>query len=295
MTAARIGFIGLGVMGQGMAGVLLRAGHTVRVYNRTRERADALATEGAEVTDTPAEAAAGCDFAVTMVADDTALEEVTTGPDGLLGRLAEGGVHLSMSTVSPALATRLADAHAGAGERLVSAPVFGRPQVAAAGNLWICCSGDEAARQRARPLLDQMGQGVFDFGDDPAAAAVVKLAGNFAIIAATEAMGEAYTLAERSGVAREAVHQFLTSTLFGVPIYQNYGSMIAEDRFSPPGFRLRLGYKDIGLLLQTARAAGVPLPLGSLLHDRLLSSIAKGRGDLDVAALAMESRDSAGL
>jgi len=295
MRQEQIGFIGLGIMGQEMARVLMAAGHTVRVYNRTPGRADDLVQEGAQRAGSPGEAVTAGGIAVTMVADDHALREVTQGENGFLGRLGEGGLHLSMSTVSPETSRALAAAHAERGELYLAAPVFGRPQVAALGNLWICCSGAAEARERAHPLLAAMGRETFEFGEDPGAANVVKLAGNFTIIAATEAMAEAYTLADKAGIRPEAVHEFLTTTLFPVPIYQNYGQMISENRFTPAGFRLRLGLKDISLALDTAHAHETPMPLAELLRDRLTVSVEKGRGEIDVAGLAMEAREAAGL
>jgi 3-hydroxyisobutyrate dehydrogenase-like beta-hydroxyacid dehydrogenase len=295
MAVDRIGFIGLGVMGRAMALRLLREGHALRVYNRTPERSHELGHEGATPASQPAATAAHGGVVVTMVSDDHALKEVTLGTEGLLGRLGEGGVHLSMSTVSPQLSRELSELHAGAGEHYVAAPVFGRPPAAEAGQLWICFSGSATARQRVRPLLALLGRELFEFGDDPGAANVVKLAGNFLIITATEAMAEAFSLAEKNGIERRAVHDFVSSTLFACPIYRNYGLAVAEHRYEPPGFGLPLGLKDIWLALQTAHRSGVPMPLAGVVHDRLLASVSKGRSHLDVAGLAVEASEAAGL
>jgi 3-hydroxyisobutyrate dehydrogenase-like beta-hydroxyacid dehydrogenase len=290
-----IGFIGLGHMGLPMARNLLDAGHAVRAWNRTAARTDALAAAGAVPAASPADAAPEKGIVVTMVADDRALEEVVFGPGGLAERSANGLVHLSMSTIAPETARRLAAEQARHGGLYASAPVFGRPEAAAARKLWICLSGSEAARARVRPILEVLGQGTFEFGEDSGAANVVKLSGNFLIAAAMEAMAEIAALAEKSGLERSAVIGMLARTLFSCPIYQNYGAAIAERRHEPAGFRLALGLKDVDLALQAARSAGSPMPMASLLHDRLLSAVARGRGALDWSALALGAGEDAGL
>lgn len=293
-----IAFLGLGQMGEPMARHLLQAGFAVRVYNRTAAKAAALRQAGAEVVANPAEAVEPGGIVVSMLANDAALEEVTLGHPGVGGiaeALGEGGLHISMSTVSPATASRLAAVHAEHGGCYVAAPVFGRPEAAAARKLWICVSGAAKAKERARPLFDAMGQGVHDFGDDPAAANVVKLAGNFLIASAIEALGEALALGEKNGIERIALAGFFSQTIFACPIYQNYGRSIAEQKYTPPGFRLALGMKDINLVLDAAAASQVPMPLASLLHDRLLASLANGRADLDWTALALGISADAGL
>jgi 3-hydroxyisobutyrate dehydrogenase-like beta-hydroxyacid dehydrogenase len=290
-----IGFIGLGAMGAPMANNLLKAGYALRVYNRTAEKARPLVEHGAGQVQQPAAVAAQGGILITMLSDDQGLEEVVFGERGILGKLGTGGIHLSMSTVSPTLASQLADEHRAKGEHYVAATVFGRPEAAAAAKLWICTSGDASARERVRPVLEVLGQGTFDFGDDPAAAHVVKLAGNFMIAAAMECMAEAFTLAEKNGIERSAVHELLSTTLFACPIYQNYGAKIAQHKYEPAGFRLPLGLKDISLVLQRARESGAPMPLASLLHDRLLASVAKGRTELDWAGLARDVSEAAGL
>jgi len=191
------------------------------------------------------------------------------------------------------VARNVAARHAERGWGYVAAPVFGRPDAAAARKLWICASGSR--REEARPVLERLGQGVFDFGDDPGAANVVKLSGNFLIAAALEAMAEAFTLAEKNGIDREAVAALFGSTLFSCPIYRNYGETIALKRYRPAGFRLALGWKDLRLALDAARESEMPMPLASLLHDRLLGSIGRGRSDLDGSALAQSVSEEAGL
>jgi 3-hydroxyisobutyrate dehydrogenase-like beta-hydroxyacid dehydrogenase len=290
----RIGFIGLGQMGSAIAGNLLESGFPTTVYNRTRERAESFAGVEVPVALRPADAPGRKGIAVTMVSDDRALEEIVHSED-FLERLAGGGVHVSMSTVSPATSRRLGRLHSERGSSYVAAPVFGRPEAAAARKLWICVSGPAAARERVRPILDAVGQGVFDLGDDPGAANVVKLCGNFLIAAAMEAMGEAFALAQKNGIEPADVARLLGQTLFSCPIYQNYGAAIAEGRFTPAGFRLALGAKDVGLVLETADQFRAPMPTASLLRDRLLSGLARGRGDMDWSALALGIREDAGI
>ena len=288
-----IGFIGLGNMGLPMALNLLEAGYKLRVYNRTPEKAQPLLEKGAEVVDSPAAAAQSSSIVITMLANDAALEVVVFGEHGLLSGLGSDSIHLSMSTIAPATARKLAEHHPRSG--YLAAPVFGRPDAAAARKLWIALSGDAEAKARVRPVLDQLGQGVFDFGEDASAANVVKLTGNFLIISAIEAMAEAFTLAEKNGIDRTQLADLFGQTLFACPIYQNYGRMIAQQTYEPAGFKLSLGLKDVTLALQTARESQMPLPLGSLLHDRLLTMVAQNKGDIDWTGLALKSSEEAGL
>jgi 3-hydroxyisobutyrate dehydrogenase-like beta-hydroxyacid dehydrogenase len=290
-----IGFIGLGHMGEPMARNLLKAGFAVRVYNRTSAKAQALASEGARAVGSPAEAAQTDGIVITMLANDAALEEVVLGQKGIGQILGKGGVHLSMSTVSPETARRLAAVHAERGALYLAAPVFGRPEAAAAGKLWICLAGDIAAKRRVQPVLAALGQGVHDFGEQAPAANVVKLAGNFLILSAIEALAEAFTLAEKNGIQRDAMASFFGQTIFACPIYQNYGRIVATEQYTPPGFRLSLGMKDINLVLDSAQASRTPMPLASLLHNQLLHSLAKGREDLDWAAIALAASEAAGI
>ena len=199
-----------------------------------------------------------------------------------------------MSTIAPATARRLAAAHAERGAAYVAAPVFGRPDAAASGQLWIVTSGEAAAKAEVRPVLETLGQGVHDFGDDPAAAHIVKLAGNFLIAAASEAMAEAYTLGEKGGLDRVQLAEFFGSTLFPSRIYQNYGKAIAEHRYEPAGFKLELGLKDLRLVLGTADACEMPMPLASLLHDRLLALAAQGHGEIDWTGIGLGVASDAG-
>ncbi len=290
-----IGFIGTGRMGEPMARALLEAGHRLRVFNRTREKAAGLGAAGAELVDTPGGAVEAGSVAVTMVSDDAAADAVTLGEGGLLEALGDGGVHLSMSTLAPETSRRLAAAHAERGTAYVAAPVFGRPDAAAARMLWIVCAGPERARARVRPLLDAMGQGVFDYGEEALAANVVKLAGNFLIASALEAMAEAFTLAEKYAVDRTAVAETMASTLFDCPIYRGYGGAVAAKEERPAGFSLALGRKDVGLVLQAAADRLVPMPFAALLHARLTQGAARGRAEADWSALAVGAAEDAGV
>ena len=290
-----IGFIGLGSMGSAMAANVQKAGIEMRVYNRTSEKAKALVEKGAVQADTPAGAAQTGGIVVTMLTNDQAVEEMAFGENGFGEVLGEGGVHVSMSTISPELSRRLAERHAALGTQYVAAPVFGKPDAAAAQKLWIATSGPETAKARVRPVLEVMGQGVYDFGEDAGAANVVKLCGNFLLGAAIEAMGEAFTLAQKNGVSRQTVYELFTSTLFACPVYQNYGKLIAAEHYQPIGAIPSLIRKDFGLLLQEAKTSHVPMPLASLVHDRLTAMVARGREDRDWAGFAQEVSDSAGL
>ncbi|MFG5121419.1 NAD(P)-dependent oxidoreductase [Methylorubrum sp. POS3] len=277
-----VGFIGLGRMGRAMAARLVGAGHRVRVWNRSPEAARAV--EGAEVVGSPAEAFSG-DAAITMLADDAALRAVVI-EGGLLDGAARPAVHVGMSTISVALAKELAAVHERAGVAYVSAPVFGRPDAAANGALNIIAAGADDAITPVQPLFDAMGTKTWRFGSEPEKANAVKLAGNFLLISAIEAMGEAAAFAEGHGVAGADVLGMLTSTLFASPVYKNYGAMIMEGRYEPPGFTMRLGLKDVRLALEAGEAAAVPMPFASVLRDNLLDAIAHGDGDRDFAALA---------
>ncbi len=290
----KIAFLGLGNMGLPMARQLLRAGHSLSVWNRSRGRAEQLAAEGARVAATPAQAATNVEVAVTMLADDHAVRQ-TMFAGGLLNSLAGGAVHVSMSTISVQLARELAEAHAGRGQLYVSAPVFGRPEAAAAARLAVVAAGPPAALAAVQPLFDAVGQRTFVLGDEPAAANVVKLAGNFMIASVLECLGEAFALVRKHGVVPQQFLEVITSTLFNAPVYKTYGALIAEQKFSPAGFRLALGLKDVKLALAAAEATAVPMPVASVVRDHLLSGVARGMADDDWSALARIVAESAGL
>ncbi len=291
--AEKVGFVGLGAMGRPMAEHLLAAVPDLAVYNRTPGKSDSLSALGACLAPTAALAAPAGGILVTMLSDDDAVREVMN--DGVLAALGPGGIHLSMSTIAPRTARGLSEAHKIRGVTYVAAPVFGRPEAAAAHKLWMTCSGPAKAKVRVRPLLEAMGQGIFDFGEDPGAAHAAKLAGNLMIASAVEALSEALVLARKQGVAPAAFHEMIVSTLFPGPVFQGYGRSMVEQRFDPPGFKLALALKDERLVLDAGGEAEAPLPLASLLRDRLLACAAKGRGGLDLAALYLEALDQAGL
>ncbi len=288
----QVGFIGLGQMGSGMARNLMKAGHTVTVFNRTPAKAEALVAEGARRAATIADACRGT-AVVTMLAQDDAVEEVVFGPEGLLATLPEGAVHVSASTISVALSERLAAAHAAAGQLYLSAPVFGRPEVAAAGNLFVVAAGTTAALGAAQPLLDAMGQKTFVVAEEPSRANLIKLSGNFLIACVIESLGEAMALVGKAGLDKGQYLELLTTTLFGAPVYRNYGRLLAEPGAAPVGFAAPLGLKDIKLALAAAEALEVPLPLASLLRDRFLTLLATGGADQDWSAIGrLAARDS---
>lgn len=267
----------------------------MRVYNRTASRAASVEELGAIRVDSPRDVATPGGIVVTVVSDDRVLKEVTAGPDGFLGQLGEGGAHISCSTISPVTARELAAQHAERGEHYLSAPVFGRGESAEVGELRICVAGSEAARDATRPVIDALGNQIFEFGEDPGASSVVKLAGNFLIAGAIEAMAEAYTMAEKNGVAREAVHELFSETLFACPIYRNYGRMIARHEYDPPGFYLPLGLKDVQLFENTGYDSRVPTPLASLIRGQMLAALAHGGDDADWTSFAREVSAAAGL
>ena len=280
----RVGFIGLGRMGAGMAASLLKAGHEVTVYNRTPAKAEALARQGAKRARTVADACRG-QAVVTMLANDRAVEEVVLDWGGVVESLAPDAVHVSSSTISVALADRLASAHREVGSRFVSAPVFGRPDVAAAGQLAVIAAGSDEATKAAAPLLEAIGRVTSVVSKTPSAANLVKLSGNFLLASAIEALGEAMALVGASGVDRRLYLEVITSALFDCPPYKLYGGMIADGRFAPAGFAAPLGQKDIRLALAAAEDLAVPMPLASLLRDRFLALAAHGGGELDWAAI----------
>lgn len=290
----KVGFIGLGRMGIGMAANLLAAGHELTVYNRSADKAQPLRERGARVADSVAQACSGAHAVITMLADDAALQDVACGAHGVLASLGSGAIHVSMSTISVELSQRLARSHAEAGQRYVSAPVFGRPDAAAAARLFVVAAGAADTLDECTPLFDAIGQRTFRFGDRPDAANVVKLGGNFLIASVLESLGEAIALVGKAGVDRAAYLQLLTSTLFDAPVYRNYGGLIVERRFEPAGFAAVLGLKDIGLALAAAEDLRVPMPLASLLRDRFLALLAQGGEQLDWSAIGgLAARDAA--
>jgi 3-hydroxyisobutyrate dehydrogenase-like beta-hydroxyacid dehydrogenase len=289
----KVGFIGLGHMGSGMATNLIKAGHEVTVYNRTPEKAQALAAAGAKVAKAVSEVCHG-DAVVTMLANDAAVESVVLGREGILRSLRSGALHISSSTIGVALSERLSQEHSTHGQRYVAAPVFGRPDAAAAAQLVVVAAGEQTAVESARPLLEVMARRVFVVSEAPQAANLVKLSGNFLNAAVIESLGEAFALIEKGGIDRQRYLEILGS-LFNVPAYNIYGALIANGRFEPAGFAAPLGQKDIRLLLAAADTLGVPMPLGGLLRDRFLTLLAHGGERLDWSAIGALPAKDAGL
>lgn len=289
-----IGFIGLGKMGRGMAANLLQAGHRVTVYNRSPEKAEALVQQGAAAARTVADAC-NAEVVFTMLADDRAVEGVAFGQGGMVASLAPDATHVSSSTISVALSERLAAAHAEAGQRYAAAPVFGRPDAAAGAKLFVVAAGAPQVLQPLFPLFDAIGQRTFVVSERPHTANLVKLSGNFLLASAIESVSEAAALVAKAGVDKQQYVDILTSTLFAAPAYQTYGGLIARQEFEPAGMAATLGLKDVRLVLAAAEQLQVPLPVASLLRDRLLTLVATGGGDLDWSALATLADRDAGL
>jgi 3-hydroxyisobutyrate dehydrogenase-like beta-hydroxyacid dehydrogenase len=288
----KVGFIGLGQMGAGMAANLLKACHEVTVYNRTRAKAEALVKEGAKEAATIADACRG-DAVFTMLANDNAVEAVVFGENGILGSLPAAAIHISSSTISVGLAERLTGAHAGLGQGFVAAPVFGRPELAAAGNLYALAAGEQGAVKRVAPLLEAIGQKTFVVSEAPKAAYLVKLSGNFLIGSVIEALGEAMAFVGKGGIDARQYVDILTSTLFDAPVYKTYGTLLAEGKFEPAGFAAPLGQKDIRLVLAAAEDLRVPMPIASLLRDRFLTLLGHGGDKLDWTAIgALAAKDA---
>jgi 3-hydroxyisobutyrate dehydrogenase-like beta-hydroxyacid dehydrogenase len=290
----KIGFIGLGQMGAAMAANLVKAGHGVTVYNRTAAKAEPLVAQGAHAAKAIQDTCRG-EAVLTMLADDHAVEEAALGPHGIVASLREGALHISCSTISVALSDRLTEAHAEAGQRFIAAPVFGRPEAAAAKMLFVVTAGPADAIKAAQPLLDAIGQKTFVLGEKPSSANLVKLSGNFLIAVVIESLGEAVALVAKGGIDRHAYLDFLTSTLFSAPVYKVYGHLIAHEKFKPAGFAAPLGAKDVRLALQAAEDLNVPLPLASLLRDRFLRLLAEGGHELDWSAISTLAARDAGL
>jgi len=290
-----IGFIGLGNMGSAMARRLVEAGHSLTVYNRTPSRAEPLRALGATVATDAGQAASRADVLITMLANDRAVEEIVLGPGKALEALPAAALHVSMSTISVELSRRLSAAHRDQAKHYVAATVFGRPDVAAAGKLFIVAAGADADVQRCRAIFDVLGQKTFTAGTDASAANVIKLAGNFLITTVIESLAECVALARKSGVDPHLMLDALTGSLFSAPVYHTYGNLIIEQKFEPPGFKLPLGMKDNTLVLDAAQAANVPMPMASLLHDRFVTAMATGLGESDWSAIARVEYQSAGL
>jgi 3-hydroxyisobutyrate dehydrogenase-like beta-hydroxyacid dehydrogenase len=290
----KVGFIGLGQMGSGMAANLLKAGHEVSIYNRTAGKTENLVRMGA-IAPTDISTVCASDAVITMLSNDEAVESVVFGNSGVLKSLPKNAVHISCSTISVALSHRLAAAHEAAGQNFMSAPVFGRPDAAAAGKLFVAVGGAAGVIKSCMPLLEAIGQKTFVMSDRPEAANLVKLSGNFLIASVIEALGEAIALIGKGGVDRQKYLDLLTSTLFNAPVYKTYGGLIVEGKFEPPGFAALLGLKDIHLALAAADSLRVPMPLAALIRDRFLTLLAHGGEALDWSAIGQLAARDAGL
>jgi 3-hydroxyisobutyrate dehydrogenase-like beta-hydroxyacid dehydrogenase len=295
MEKLKIAFLGLGNMGLGMAQNLINAGHQLTVYNRTLSKADDLMGDF-EKSENPKNAVENADLVITMLSEDDVLYDAVTGENGFLNSMKKEAIHISMSTISPDTSRDLFQKHQAVNTHYLTAPVFGRPLAATSAQLFICVSGDAKIKEKVKPVLTLMGQKIDDFGDDPGAANIVKLTGNFMIMASMETMAEAFTLAEKHGLDREQIADFFGSTVFNAPIYKNYGTLIARKTYQPVGFKTKLGFKDARLASKMALDAEMPAPLLNLVYNRLLSSMANGKSDSDwVEGISSGVSNDAGL
>ncbi len=291
----KIAFLGLGNMGTPMARHLIRAGHELTVWNRTASKTEELRSEGANVSKTAGEAAKHAEILITMLADDHAVESAVLEAGGVLETLPRGATHISMSTISVALSRKLAEAHQKRDQHYMAAPVFGRPEAAEAGKLFVAAAGEKTTVERCHPVLEALGQRVFVVGDKPEMANVVKLSGNFLIASVIESLGEAIALARKYEIDPHQYVDFLTNSLFAAPVYKTYGALIADQKYKPAGFRMRLGLKDVRLALAAAESVDAPLPLGSLIRDHMLTAVARGMEDMDWSSMARLAAENAGL
>lgn len=289
----KIGFIGLGNMGQPMVANLAKAGHQVSVWNRTRSVAEAVVAPNVTVASTAPECA-HADVLVTMLADDRAVQAALVD-SGLLAAMPPSTLHVEMATISVALSRRIEALHAVRGGPYIAAPVFGRADVAAAAKLFVLAAGATADIDRARPIFDAIGQRTFVVGDKPYMANLVKISGNFLVAAVIESMSEAIALARKAGLDPKEYLDVITSTIFPVPAYKVYGAMIAEQRYTPALFKLPLGLKDVNLAFEAGSDLNVPLPTASLLRDHFLAALARGHADKDWAAIGAVVAEAAGL
>jgi 3-hydroxyisobutyrate dehydrogenase-like beta-hydroxyacid dehydrogenase len=294
LAAMKIAFIGLGRMGMGMARNLLRAGHALAVYNRTREKAETLAASGARVASSPADACRDAEVVMTMLADDQAVEEIVFGNNGMASAIRHDCIHISRSTISTALARRLTVEHAQRKQGYLSVPVFGRPESAESKNLVVVAAGPSELVERCLPLFDAIGRQTFVVGTEPWQANVAKVCGNFLTSSMIEALGEAYATLRKAGVAPLSFLEIMNA-LLGSQVIANYGRIIAEERFEPAGFALKLGLKDVRLVLAAAEECAAPMPLASLVHDHLLSALAQGQGEMDWSSMTQVIARNAGL
>ena len=290
----RIGVIGLGHMGSDFADNLIADGYQVTVYDLNEKHIAALVAKGATGAARLRDIA-GCEAVLTSLPDDHALTEVTLGDGGLIHVLTPGAIHISMSTVSPGLSRRLAQQHELAGQGYVAAPVLGNPDLAQARKLFIILAGLPSAVARISPVLQRLGQHLFLLGDDAGNANLMKLAGNVLTALTLQGMGEVLALLRKGGVAPQVAFDVLTGSLFDGKVHKTYGGKIVDNHYSPPGMTTPLAIKDLRLALAEAEHLAVPMPAASLVHDRLVATIARGWAELDWSALGLLAASDAGL
>lgn len=284
----QVGFIGLGNLGTAIAENILQKRQQLFVYNRTSSRTQPLIEKGATFCDSIKTLASACDIVFSMVSDDAALNHVTKGNEGIAQNLKTGGTHICMSTVLPATASQLTEIHIQNNNHYIAAPVMGRPEAARAGKLNFLVSGEKEIIEKIKPLLqDAGGTAVWEFGNEPAAANVAKLCSNSLIISAIESMAEAINLAKKSGIDAETWMNMITQSVFAAPVYINYGNILIKEKYQPAGFTLRLGLKDINLIMEQSRELDVEMPIGQLMQKRFNEGIANGLGEYDWTALAL--------
>ena len=293
-ASAFVGVVGLGHMGAAFALNLIDDGRRVLVYDRDPAHVEALRGAGAEGAGTLADLAA-CDFVLTSLPDDEALISVALDPEGLLHIMRPGAVHISMSTISPGLSRRLTGAHEARRQGYVAAPVLGNPDLARARHLFVLAAGKPAALEQARPLLESLGQRLFVVGEDPSAGNLMKLAGNVLTAATLQSMGEVLALLRKGGIDQRVAFDILTNSLFDSQVHRTYGGKIVEERYSPAGMAVPLAIKDLRLALAEAEHEAVPMPVASLVRDRLVALVAGGWADLDWSALGGLAARDAGL
>jgi 3-hydroxyisobutyrate dehydrogenase-like beta-hydroxyacid dehydrogenase len=291
----KVAFIGLGRMGQAMSRRLLEAGHDLAVYNRTLDKAKSLAAAGAKVMRSLAEAARYGEAAFTMLTDDAALENVAQQKGGLLESLPKGGIHICSGTHGAGTVRKLDAWHAERGQILIAAPILGRPEQVLAGQVGVVIGGPAEALRRCGPLFTAIGRRIFEAGKDPAAAACIKIANNFVLGCAIEAMGEGFSLVRKYGVAPEVFYDVMTDGLFAAPAYKVYGKIIVDQSYDKVGQIATAGLKDAKLALAAGDAVGVPLPSGNVWRDRLAGAVARGDGGKDWAVMALEQARASGL
>jgi 3-hydroxyisobutyrate dehydrogenase-like beta-hydroxyacid dehydrogenase len=291
----KIGFIGLGRMGRGMAHRLLGGGHDLVVHDVVRAAGDDFVKAGGRFADTVADLSAGREVVVTMLVEDAAVIDVALRPGGLCDSLPTGAIHVAMGTYGVAAIRTLGAAHAKAGQVLVAAPVLGRPDLAASGQLGIVAGGSEAAVRTCEPLLQLMGRKTFQAGELPESATAIKLANNMVLGCAMVAMAESFSLVRRYDVSPRVFYEVITEGLFSAPAYKGYGKTMVDETYDNVGSPITVGLKDANLIVAAADLARVPMPSLNIYRDRLLGAVAHGDGDRDQAVLAREQARAAGL